>query len=355
MPMMADHLRQAFPVLSERLPRIPLTASPTRAEERSLSIGNKQYRVLIKHDEETSTLYGGNKVRKLEFLLQRARERNAARIATFGTVASNHALATALHAKNQGFACTCLLSHQYKTLKAAQTLKMHLQCGTEIVCLRGDRAQRVATMRRHLQRRNISLIPMGGSNWLGTVAYIDAGLEVAAQVAAGKIARPDRLYVATGTMSTTVGLALGLAAAGIPAEVHAIRVTHRSLANPDALRRLMTKTVLLLNRLDPAVPADLAQRARIRLRDEFFGAGYAHPTPAGAQAIDIAADQLGLALDSTYTGKAMAALLHDLQQPGCAEQRLLFWNTYAAKRLPGTAQRPADTSGLPAEFLRYFD
>ena len=355
MPVMGSHLSQAFPTLSARLPKLSLAELPTRLEESSLSIGDRQFPVLIKHDEETSTLYGGNKVRKLEYLLQRAQAHKAERIATFGTVASNHALATALHATEQGFACTCLLSHQYKSLKAALTLNMHLQCGTEIVSLAGDRMERVATMRRHLQRRNVELIPMGGSNWLGAVAYVDAGLELAAQIADSTVTAPDRLYVANGTMSTAVGIALGLAAAGVATQVHAVRVTHTSLANRAALQRLLTKTVTLMNRLDPAVPKDLAEQARIRFRDEFFGAGYAHPTPAGEHAIEIAADQLGLTLESTYTGKAMAALLHDLQQPELAGQRALFWNTYAAKSLPASAGKPNDTSGLPADFLRYFD
>ena len=355
MPMMDSHLRQVFPTLAERLPKLTLADLPTRLEESSLYMGNRKFPVLVKHDEETSSRYGGNKIRKLEYLLQRARRQNAERVATFGTIASNHALATSLHATKQGFACTCLLSHQTKCLQAALALKMHLQCGTEIISLGGSREERVATMRRHLQGRNIALIPMGGSNWLGAAAYVEAGLELAGQIADNAITAPDRLYVATGTMATTVGIALGLAAAGMATEVHAIRVTHTTVANRDALQRLLTKTVTLMNRLDPTVPKNLVEKSRIIFRDEFFGSGYAHPTTAGEHAVEIAADQWGLALETTYTGKALAALLYDLQQPGIAGKRLLFWNTYAAKNLPVSAERPDDTSGLPAGFQRYFD
>jgi len=355
MPMMADHLCQAYPALSERLPKISLADLPTRTEQRSITIGSEQLPILIKHDEETSPLYGGNKVRKLEYLLQRARERRATRVATVGTVASNHALATALHAASLGLQCTCLLSHQFRTLQAALALKMHLKCGTEIVQFGGDRPQRVATMRKHLQGRKLWLIPMGGSTWLGVVGFVNAGLELAAQVADRAVPSPDRLYVANGTMATAAGLALGLAAAGLGTEVQAVRVTHRHIAHPDAMRHLMRKTVVLMRRLDNTVPVDLPDRARIRFRDDFFGAGYAHPTPAGEAAIEFAELQLGLKLDSTYTGKALAALLHDIQQPELAGQCMLFWNTYNAKALPVTADRPGDTCGLPVEFMRYFD
>jgi len=355
MPSMVDHLSQVFPTLAERLPRITLADLPTRAELRVLSIGNKRVPIIIKHDEETNAVYGGNKVRKLEYLLQRALEHKASRVATFGAVASNHAIATALHSATVGLDCTCLLSHQFKTPQAALALNMHLKRGTEIVRYGGKRPQRVATMRRYVRGRNAWVIPIGGSNWLGAVAFFNAGLELAAQVADRVIPAPDRLYVANGTMATVAGLALGIAAAGLDTEIQAIRVTHKTVAHPQAMRRLLHKTAFLMHRLDSSVPEDLAGRARIHYRDEFFGTGYAHPTPAGDRAIELAAEQLGLKLESTYTGKALAALLHDLQQSESTDQHFLFWNTYAAKSLPVSAARPDDTSGLPAEFLRYFD
>ena len=355
MSSMADPLCQAYPLLCERLQKTPLAKLPTRVEQHSLLWHNRRFEVAIKHDEATSDIYGGNKIRKLEFLLRRAQQRRAKRVATFGTVASNHALATAVHAQQLGFECTCLLAHQHKTAQAARALNMHLALGSEIVRYGGERAQRVATMRKYLQGRDTWLIPMGGSSWLGVVGFLNAGLELAAQVRAGDIPPPDRLYVANGTMATVAGLALGLAVAKLDTEVQAVRVTHKHVASPDAMRRLMTKTVTLLGRLDASVPRDLVDRVRIRFRDEFFGDGYAHPTPAGEQAVALADEQFDLKLDSTYTGKALAALLHDLQQAELASLRMLFWNSYSGKSLPVATAKPRDTSRLPAEFLRYFD
>ena len=352
---MADNLCKALPTLANRLPKTDLADLPTPVECRRMVVRGTGHSITIKRDDLTSQLYGGNKVRKLEYLLRRAKDRNAERVATIGTVASNHALATAMHATSLGFACTCFLTHQARSPKAPLALKMHLRCGTEIVPYGGSRAVRVATMRKYLQGRGAWLIPMGGSNWLGVVGFVNAGLELAAQITDGMAAPPSRLYVANGTMATAAGLALGLALAGLRTEVHAVRVTHDYVANTKAMQRLIGKTATLMRRLDNAVPADIAHRVRLVFRDEFFGGGYAQPTPEAEKAIHLARDQLELTLDSTYTGKAMAALLHDLQRPDTAGEPLLFWNTYNSRPLPVSANRPDDDSRLPREFLRYFD
>jgi D-cysteine desulfhydrase len=352
---MTDHLAARYPRLAARLPTTPLADLPTPVDTKRLPTAAGRREVSIKHDDLTAGLYGGNKVRKLEYLLRRALDRGAERVATFGTVASNHALATTLYAGTLGLPCTCLLSHQTRTPACAAKLGLHLAHGSELVYFGGPRATRVQVMRERVQGRHAWVIPAGGSNWLGTVGFVNAGLELAEQVNAGAIAVPDRVYVANGTMATAAGLALGLALAGLAAEVHAVRVTHLSVSNPQAMRRLIAKTATLLHRLDPAIPADLAGRVRLCFRDEFFGDGYARPTPAAERAIAIARDELGLQLEATYTGKALAALLDDLDKPTLTTQSVLFWNTFNSRPLGAAGTGPAARGNLPAEFLRYFD
>lgn len=352
---MTDYLASEYPALAQRLKKIPLAELPTPVDEHRIVVGAARQTVAIKHDNLTGALYGGNKLRKLEYLLQRAAARQALRVATFGTVGSNHALATALYANQLGFECTCFLSHQTRTPHAARALNMHLQNRTEIVRFGGSYQARVATMRQYLRNRRTWVIPMGGSSWLGAVGFVNAGLELASQVAAGEIRRPDRLYVAMGTMGTAVGLALGLALAGLDTEIQAIRVTHESIANRDGLHRLLRKTANLMHRIDPSLPADLAGRTQMTFRDEFFGDGYARSNSDTEHAIDFAAAEMELSLDATYTGKAMAALLHDLAGPEIAGRPVLFWNTYNSRPLPVSCDRPSTTSNLPKEFLRYFD
>jgi len=352
---MSDHLKIVCPELAEQLPRISLAELPTPVVLRSLTTASGLREIAVKCDDTTGALYGGNKVRKLEFLLRRARDRQAQRIVTFGTVASNHALATALYAKSLDLDCTCLLSNQFRTPNVPRVLNMHLRIGTEIVRYGGARSARIRTLRQHLWNRGVYLIPPGGSNWLGAIGFVNAGLELAAQVAAGEINTPDRIYVANGTMATAVGLSLGLALENLPTEVQAIRVTENFISSPEAMRRLLVKTATIMNRLDPSVPTDLADRARYCFREGFLGDSYAKSNAVTDRAVDIARDELGLMLESTYTGKAMAALLHDLDQTECARQSMLFWNTYNSRALPAGDERPDDISGLPKEFLRYFD
>lgn len=335
------------------IPRTRLATLPTPVESRRLRTANGTADLVVKRDDLTGEIYGGNKVRKLEFLLQRALDRNARRIATFGTVASNHALATALYSRSLGLECTCFLSNQLRTPACARALNLHHGNGTEIVQYGGSREKRIATLRKHLRGRRAFLIPPGGSSWLGAVGFVNAALELAAQIEAGELAAPERLYVANGTMGTAAGLALGLALAGLSTEVHAIRVTEPFVSSPEALGRLLEKTAAMLHRADPAIPQDLASRTQSVFREGFLGDGYAKPTAAARHAIEVARDQLGLTLEDTYTGKALAALLHDLDD-GTATGNVLFWNTYNSRPLQAGVSRPIDTTGIPEAFLRYF-
>jgi D-cysteine desulfhydrase len=351
---MSDYIANAFPRLASGIPRLPLAELPTPIDYRTLLLGGKTHAVAIKRDDLTGRIYGGNKVRKLEYLMHKAAHMNARCIATFGTVASNHALATALYARELGYESLCFLSHQTRTPNAARALRIHLRNHTKIVRYGGGRKNRVATLRENLRRPGIFLIPPGGSNWLGAIGFVNAGLELAAQVSAGDIDEPGRLYVANGTMATAVGLALGLALAGSGTEVHAVQVTEDFVSSPDAMRRLLTKTAFVMHQLDEAIPADLASRARYQFRSGFLGDGYAKTNAATDSAIATARDQLGLKLEATYTGKAMAALLDDLvASPSGAS--VMFWNTYNSRPLPAVTESSASNDELPDDFRRYFD
>ncbi|MBT8087216.1 MAG: pyridoxal-phosphate dependent enzyme [Gammaproteobacteria bacterium] len=351
---MSDSLATCFPALAERLQKVPIADLPTPVSTVTSETPAGRRSIWVKHDNVSSELYGGNKVRKLEYLLQRARGRGARRIATFGAVGSNHALATAMFSSRAGLDCTCFLGHQNRTPYVSETLNMHRRIGTEIVPL-GSGSSRLATLRKYLHGRRCWVIPLGGSSWLGAVGFVNAGLELAAQVSAGELPAPERIYIANGTMGSAAGLAIGLALAEAPGEVQAIRVVDERIANPVRLRRLLEKTALMLRRIDPFLPADLADRARIRLRDEFFAGGYAAADAATRDAVAVAARSFDLKLETTYTGKAMAALLHDLQAAEYAGERCLFWNTYSSRALPVTAERPATPGNIPPDFMRYYD
>ncbi len=351
---MSDYLAAAFPTLGERLPKMSLADLPTPLQQHSIDTPAGARSILVKRDDLSSSSYGGNKVRKLEYLLRRAIDRNAARVATFGSAGSNHALATAIHAREAGLDCTCFLAHQARTPKVPYTLNMHRRLGTEIIRY-AHGIDALPLFRRHLQHRGAWVIPLGGSSWLGAVGFVNAGLELAAQLAEGDVPCPERIYIANGTMGSVAGLLLGLAAAEMSTEVHAVRIVDSQISNPTSLDRLLRKTAVLLNRLDSTFDIGLADRVHLRWRHEFFAGGYAKSDAATELAVQLAETHAGLQLETTYTGKAMTALLHDLQLPDYAGQDYLFWNTYNSSALPVTATRPDSSGNIPAEFLdRYY-
>lgn len=349
-----DYLLSRFPTLGERLPRSRLAQLPTPVREATVQLGSLKRTIAVKCDDLTGALYGGNKVRKLEYIIPLALVKNCRRLATFGAAGSNSALATALYAREAGLECTCFLMHQAKTAHIAATLNTHIRIGTELVRYGGTYRKRVATLREHLWDRNAWVMPMGGSSWRGTVGFVAAGLELAEQVAAGEIGKPDRIYVGTGTMGTAVGIALGLAIAQLDTEIHAVRASATDITNEYLMQKLTDKTALMMRRLDDSVPADLGTRTKIRLRNGFFGEGYGHTTPEADAAIALAKEQLNITLESTYTGKTMAALLSDLHKPAGEELNMLFWNTFYAMPVTVPTDRPLDEKALPEEFLRYF-
>ena len=350
-----DYLSARFPNAGKTLKRENFANLPTPAGDVLVDHASGQRTISLKHDNLTGDLYGGNKVRKLEYLLKHAGEKHCKRIATFGTAGSNHALATALYSRKLGFDCTCFLSHQAKTPMAPATLNMHIKNGTDLVTYGGSYAKRIATLREHLWGKDVWVLAGGGSSWLGAVAFVNAGLEFADQVASGLVSAPDRLYVATGTMGTAAGLAIGLALAELPAEVQAVRVSDTSIMNEEALHRLITKIALMLRRLDDTLPSNLESRARIVVRHDFFAGGYTKTNDATDAAVQFAKDQLDIKLETTYTGKAMAALLNDLDDPQFADKNFLFWNTYSSAELPVPHDKPLDEAALPEEFIRYFE
>lgn len=350
---MSNALADLHPTIGKRLPIMSLAELPTPVSARTVRIGDRTRQLLIKHDDVTGPLYGGNKVRKLEYLFARAGRRGASRIATFGAVGSNHAVATAIYARASGFDCTCFLSHQSLKPGLGHALRLHQSLGTEVLRLAPSGPARVTQFRKYLQGRNVWAVPLGGSSWLGSVGFVNAGVELARQINAGEIPAPSRVYVALGTMGTAVGLALGLALAGIDAEVQAVRVTAREFASEDAAARLMRKCAGLMHRYDPSIPADLADRTRFVCRNEFFGAGYGRTNEATEAAIAFASENLGLGLESTYSGKTMAALLSDLRRGGPDD--VMFWNTWNSRPLDVDDSVPPDFTVIPREFARYFD
>ena len=354
-----NSLFTAYPALRGAMPCIELAELPTPVMPLPWLCDNAATASAhVKQDDLTSPVYGGNKVRKLALLLGAARARGARSVITFGGAGSNHALATALFAAGLGMRCRSILGPQHNAHSVRRNLLAALRAGAMLCpCAWRDTARE--TRRRFFEAADEdgafpSVIPPGGSSPLGAVGFVDAAFELRAQVDAGVLPEPHIIYVASGTMGTCVGLALGLTAAGMATRVEAVRVTtdpYTGMAHARALFRACNR---LLREADPGFPDCPFPEDRFRIREEFFGGEYALYTDASVTAVRRAREHGGIRLEGTYTGKTFAALLHDADSGALRGKQVLFWNTHNSRDTAALGAG-ADWHDLPPALHRYFE
>ena len=253
--------------------------------------------VWIKLEEECGT-WGGNKVRKLEYILGRARADGVETLIGSGVGTSNWTSALGYHASREGFATRVRLAGDipdgYRRLYRA--------CGVRVVPIpRPMLALDALRSRYRPDRGRTRWLPPGGSGTEGDVGCLLAGREIATAVGAGDVPEPHRVFVATGTAGTAAGLALGMAAGGLDVPTVCVRVT----ARPYGTLRLVRKRVGALR--DRAGLGSVPV-APVMGDDRFFRPGYGRPNPASEEATALAARD-GIVLDTTYGAKAFAALV----------------------------------------------
>ena len=365
-------LFQRFPALAQRVRWQWLGRYPTPVQRLVLPAGA----LWVKRDDLTAEPYGGNKVRKLEFLIADALGSGAGRLVTAGALGSHHALATAVYGRAAGLPVTLVLFPQPVTPHVRRVLLTDVALGAQLRFV--PRLELVPgallALRWAARRERPYVIPPGGSDALGTLGYVNAGLELAQQVAAGTLPAPAEVHVAAGTLGTAAGLAIGLTLAGLETRVAATRITGRVVTNERTLGRLIRSALALLA---PEVALDAEQVVgRVEIRHGQIGAGYGRETEAGrAATVQLAA--AGLELDPTYTAKAAAEALTaacvaasagsggasgggaDAREGARAAVRRaapapepLFWHTLSATEPPLDEEEAVLLARLPERFRR---
>jgi 1-aminocyclopropane-1-carboxylate deaminase/D-cysteine desulfhydrase-like pyridoxal-dependent ACC family enzyme len=326
-------LVQRWPRLSA-IPRVALGTFPTPlqpAPRLSAAIGVE---VAIKRDDLTAELYGGNKVRKLEFLIGQALSEGADTIVTTGAVGSHHVLATALYGRRAGLEVHALLMPQARTPHVERNARADLAAGAIVHPLSsytmfpGALAALVAKLK--LQRKRLFVIGPGGSDAAGVLGYVEAGLELGQQLLSMEAHEPDAIYVPLGTGGTAAGLAVGLAAAGVMAEIVAVRVTPRGLIRKGMLSTLTRGLVQKLRGITDRFPgvADVAMK-NLTIEEGFLGEGYGIATSAGREAARVMEETEGLVLDGSYTAKTVAAMIEHARGARRG-QRLIYVHTLSS-------------------------
>lgn len=322
----------------DRFPRLSLAHLPTRLEPMDrLSNALGGPRIWIKRDDCTGLATGGNKTRKLEFLMADARDQGADTVITCGAVQSNHVRQTAAAAALLGFGCVVLLEHRigapnqsYLTsgnvlldrLFGAQV--EHMPEGANV-----DECMSDAYDRLKHDGKKPYLIPGGGSNRIGALGYVDCALEIGQQLLQMELAI-DCLVHATGSSGTQAGLLAGIAASSSPLAVLGIGVRAPQEIQEQKVFDLACATAEYIGAKNPL------KRESVVADCNYIGEGYGIPTDGTLEAVELVARLEGILLDPVYTGKGMAGLIDKVRNGTFRHAKnILFLHTGGAASLFG--------------------
>jgi D-cysteine desulfhydrase family pyridoxal phosphate-dependent enzyme len=316
--------------------RVSLAHLPTaveRLERLSSHLGGPD--ILIKRDDQTGLATGGNKTRKLEFLVAEALAQGCDALITTGAPQSNHCRQTAAAAAHFGLGCSLVLRGE-APLKATGNLQLDELLGARIYWT-GERksSEVIQEVVRELQTlgRKPYIIPLGGSNVVGATGYVQAMRELMEQLIA-KSLNVDFIVFASSSGGTQAGIVLGAHIYGFNGKVYGISVDHPADILATQVGALTTATATHLGL------QQISLGDKILVNDDYLGEGYAQVGEIEREAIRLVARQEGILLDPVYTGRAMGGLI-DLIRWGAFTrgQTVLFWHTGGTAALPAFADK----------------
>jgi L-cysteate sulfo-lyase len=294
-----------------RFPRLRITHSPTPLEPlKRLTEALGGPNLWIKRDDCTGLATGGNKTRKLEYLMAEALQQGADTVITQGATQSNHARQTVAIAAKLGMRSHIILEdrtgYTFDDYKNSGNVLLDRLCGATVseVPLDTDMNKAMADLAHKLraQGRKPYVIPGGGSNPVGALGYVTCALELMDQANNMGLA-VDHLVHATGSAGTQAGLVVGMYGARSQIDVLGIGVRAPKAAQEERVFALACETAELLN------VAGSVQREDVIANCDYVGAGYGLPTPGMIEAVTMLARLEGILLDPVYSGKGMAGLI----------------------------------------------
>jgi D-cysteine desulfhydrase len=338
------------------VPRVTLGAYPSPIERIDIpSVGE----LWLKRDDLNAPLAAGNKVRALEFLLGGVKPGDV--VLTAGGEGSTHVYATAVHAARLG-ARTIAVRWKHEMHPQAEAIALAAMAVCEEI--RSYRWPATALLQLGLWRAGVSprpegisggyhYVPIGGSSPLGVLGHVNAGLELASQIARGAAPAPTHLVVPLGTGGTAAGLAAGLGIAGLATTVVGARVAPRIVVDSARVHLLIRRTLRLIARMTRA--EEPLRAAPLVIDHTVYGGAYGRPLPAAASAATIvraAYDSPALrtaapVLDATYSAKATAAALGILDR-GPSGTRVMLWVTFDGRTGRPYGAGPAPTPEFAA-------
>ncbi|NNH70673.1 pyridoxal-phosphate dependent enzyme [Nocardia uniformis] len=328
---MTPLLHQLYPELAHTLPHLSLNTGATPVR-RLASIDTTGAELWVKDDSGFGDGgWGGNKVRKLEWLLPDALRQGRRTIVTVGGLGTNWGLAAALYGRAQGLETVLALVDQPMDEHVREQLERLRASGAELhfthTKVRTILRAPLILARHFSGMRPPYLLPAGGSSPVGTLGYVEAALEIAAQVRGGEMPEPAYIVTAVGSGGTVAGLSLGLRLAGLSTRVIGVIVNDTLRLDESTLTRLADRAADVLRRRGARLPENLSAGGNLDTVTDWLGPGYGETTPEASAALRLSAEYESLDLEPVYTAKAMAALL-DLNAHGRFDGGpVLFLNT----------------------------
>lgn len=305
-------------------PRQTFVGAPTPVEElpRLRDALGRGPRILVKRDDAIPFGFGGNKIRKLEFMIGHALSEGADALVTCGGIQSNHARATASAAARLGLRAVLVLNGDPPSVPRGNML-LDTLLGAEIIYVQ-TREERSPAMERAAERLQAEgarpyVMPLGASTPRGALGFVAAMEELSTQIAS-----PDVIIHATSSGGTQAGLVVGCEAVGFDTRVIGISADDPAESLAAQVRSVMAGMADLLG-LDSQ---SLAAARQVHVDDRFVGAGYGTATAESIEATELAARTEALFLDPTYTAKAMAGLIRAVRDGRFRDdETVLFWHT----------------------------
>ena len=278
--------------------------------------------------------WGGNKVRKLEWIIPEAKRRGVRTLFTVGGIGTHWGLAAALYGREHGLRTLLGLVDQPVDDHVRDQLARLRASGAELHRYRNARRLKLAVpalvARSTVRDRRLPwYLPAGGSNAFGALAYVETAFEIAGQVEAGLLPEPATIVTAVGSGGTAAGLALGLRLAGLRTRVYGVVVNDTFPLDAPVIAALANKTSALLRERRAVIDLAPLEPANVTMRTDWLGSTYGDPTPASMQAVSDA-ERDGLHLEPVYTGKSLAAIRDVGGTPGMPEP-ILWLNTHGPR------------------------
>jgi len=311
----------------------------------------------IKRDDLTAlnNRYGGNKCRKLAFILADALQKKAECVITLGATGSNHCVATACHCNALNIPCKVFVKDQPNSDVVQQNLKLCAFYGADIIFCNShdERKEKIDTFIK--DNANTYLIPTGGSTALGALGYVDAALELKKQIDNNVIPEPDIIVLPIGSCGTTAGLLLGLQLANITSKIVAVATFPDGVEYFDkTVKKLFAETNILLNSISPSIPLFDFPESQFIIDTRYCGSQYGMPTQESEYALEYMKQNFSINLENTYSAKACASALNFCEHPHTQKVHVLFWNTYCGLDFFASTAT-VDYTTLPKEVHHYFE